>query len=122
MEAFATYLIKSVIWLTGFAIVYLLFLRNERYFMLKRIYLISGIFISFIFPIISFHYQVEVPAPAISQAYFIVSVPDRSNSSSVQDYMAFRRYSQDSKQSKFQQHRNGEAHKGTTVSVFILIF
>jgi TonB family protein len=68
MEAFATYLIKSVIWLTGFAIVYLLFLRNERYFMLKRIYLISGIFISFIFPIISFHYQVEVPAPAISQA------------------------------------------------------
>jgi TonB family protein len=68
MEAFAAYLMKSAIWLTGFAIVYFLFLRNERYFMLKRIYLVSGILISLIFPLISFHYQVEMPAPAISQA------------------------------------------------------
>lgn len=70
MEAFAAYLMKSAIWLTGFAIIYFLFLRNERYFMLKRIYLISGILISFIFPLISFHYQVEMPVPAISQAAF----------------------------------------------------
>ena len=70
MEAFASYLMKSTIWLTGFAIIYFLFLRNERYFKLKRIYLISGILISFIFPLISFHYQVEMPVPAISQADF----------------------------------------------------
>jgi len=68
MEAFASYLMKSAIWLTGFAIVYFLFLRNERYFMLKRIYLVSGILISLIFPLISFHYQVEIPAPVMSQA------------------------------------------------------
>ena len=37
MEAFASYLMKSAIWLTRFAIVYFLFLRNERYFMLKDI-------------------------------------------------------------------------------------
>src|SRR5664280_1809865 len=67
MEAFASYLMKSAIWLTGFAVVYFIFLRNERYFMLKRIYLISGILISLIFPLISFHYQVEMPASAISQ-------------------------------------------------------
>ena len=68
MEAFASYLMKSAIWLTGFAIVYFLFLRNERYFMLKRIYLVSGILFSIIFPLISFHYQVEIPVPAMSQA------------------------------------------------------
>jgi beta-lactamase regulating signal transducer with metallopeptidase domain len=71
MEAFASYLMKSAIWLTGFAIIYFLFLRNERYFKLKRIYLISGILISFIFPLISFHYQVEMPVPAISRADFL---------------------------------------------------
>jgi TonB family protein len=68
MEAFASYLMKSVIWLTGFAIVYFIFLRNERYFMLKRIYLASGILISMIFPLISIHYQVEIPAQVLSQA------------------------------------------------------
>jgi len=63
MNEFALYLIKSACWLTGFALVYLLFLRNERFFMLKRIFLITGILASFLFPFISFHYQVEVPAP-----------------------------------------------------------
>ncbi len=63
MEAFGYYLIKSAIWLSGFAIIYLLFLRNERFFMLKRIYLISGIVVSFIFPLITIHYQVELPMP-----------------------------------------------------------
>ena len=63
MEAFALYLLKSVIWLTGFALVYFLFLRNERFFRLKRYYLITGILISFIFPLFGFHYQMEITAP-----------------------------------------------------------
>jgi uncharacterized membrane protein len=63
MEAFAVYLFRSVIWLTGFALVCLLFLRNERFFRLKRAYLISGIIVSLIFPVISIHYKVEVSAP-----------------------------------------------------------
>ncbi len=62
MEAFAFYLLKSVIWLTGFAIVYFLFLQKERFFRLKRFYLVAGILISFIFPLFTFHYQVEIPA------------------------------------------------------------
>ena len=66
MEAFTDYLIKSAAWLTGFAMVYLLFLRNERFFRLKRAYLLTGIIVSVIFPVISVHYQVDVPAPAIS--------------------------------------------------------
>ncbi len=67
MEAFSTYLLKSVLWLTGFALVYFLFLRNERFFALKRVYLVAGILVSFLFPLISFTYQVEVPVPEIDQ-------------------------------------------------------
>ena len=66
MEAFALYLLKSVIWLTGFALIYFLFLRKERYFRLKRYYLISGILISLVFPLFTFHYQIEMPAPGIN--------------------------------------------------------
>ena len=66
MEAFALYLLKSVIWLTGFTLIYFLFLRNERYFRLKRYYLVAGILVSFIFPLFTFHYQVEIAAPGIS--------------------------------------------------------
>ena len=62
METFAIYLMKSAIWLTGFTLVYLFFLRNERFFVLNRYYLISGVLISFLFPLISVHYSVEMPA------------------------------------------------------------
>lgn len=70
MEAFTLYLFKSAIWLAGFALVYLLFLRNERFFLLKRIYLVSGILISFLFPLISVHYQVELPAQNLNPVDF----------------------------------------------------
>ena len=61
MEAFALYLLKSVVWLAGFTLVFMLFLRNERFFVLNRIYLLGGILISFLFPLISIHYTVEIP-------------------------------------------------------------
>ncbi len=68
MEAFALYLLKSVIWLTGFALVYFIFLRNERFFHLKRYFLIAGILVSFIFPLVTFHYQVEMAATQVNPA------------------------------------------------------
>jgi len=61
METFALYLLKSVTWLSGFALVFFLFLKNERFFLLNRIYLLSGILISFLFPLISVHYSVVLP-------------------------------------------------------------
>ncbi|MDP4223170.1 MAG: M56 family metallopeptidase, partial [Bacteroidota bacterium] len=64
MEAFALYLLKSVIWLTGFALVYFLFLRNERFFFIKRIYLVAGILLSFLLPLFTIHYAAEVPSLA----------------------------------------------------------
>jgi len=68
VEAFGSYLLKSILWLTGFTVVYFLFLRNDRFFTIKRYFLLAGIVISFVFPLITFHYQVEVSAPVISQA------------------------------------------------------
>ncbi len=67
MEAFAFYLLKSSVWLTGFALVYFLFLRNERFFSLNRIYLLSGILASMLFPLVTFRYSVILPVvPEVS--------------------------------------------------------
>ena len=63
MEPFAGYLLRSAVWLTGFSMIYFLFLRNERFFRIKRFYLVTGVVASLIFPLIAFHYKVEMPAP-----------------------------------------------------------
>lgn len=60
MEALGFYLLKSAVWITGFALVYLLFLRNERFFLLNRIYLIIGIIASLILPLFTVRYMVEL--------------------------------------------------------------
>ena len=73
MEAFALYLFKSVIWLSGFALVFILFLRNERFFHLNRLFLVSGILTSFFFPLLTVHYSVELPAVGNIQADSILS-------------------------------------------------
>ncbi|HPR85609.1 MAG TPA: carboxypeptidase-like regulatory domain-containing protein [Prolixibacteraceae bacterium] len=61
MEAFALYLFKSSVWLAGFAAVYFLFLRNERFFVLNRIFLVAGIVFSVVFPFFTWHYTVIFP-------------------------------------------------------------
>lgn len=63
MNGFLLYLLKSALWLTGFTLVYLIFLRNERYFTLKRAFLLIGILVSLTFPLITIHYRVELPSP-----------------------------------------------------------
>ena len=60
MEAVGFYLLRSAVWITGFALVYLLFLRNERFFLLNRIYLIIGIMASVVLPLFTVRYAVEV--------------------------------------------------------------
>ncbi|MFY9152797.1 MAG: TonB family protein [Prolixibacteraceae bacterium] len=61
MEAFAFYLIKSSVWLSGFALVYALFLRNERFFSLNRFFLVSGMLVSVVFPFFTWHYTILMP-------------------------------------------------------------
>ena len=62
MEGLLLYLMKSAVWITGFAVVYMIFLQNERYFILNRMYLVTGILASLLFPLITVHYIVEMPA------------------------------------------------------------
>ena len=62
MEAIGMYLLKSAAWLTGFALVYMLVLRNEHFFRLNRVYLLAGIIASLLFPFYTFHYAVILPA------------------------------------------------------------
>jgi TonB family protein len=66
MEVFAFYLLKSVTWLSGFALVYLVFLRNERYFTLNRFYLLSGVLSSFLLPLLTIRYSVALPVPELA--------------------------------------------------------
>ena len=54
-------MLRSVVWITGFALVYFIFLKNERFFLLNRIYLIAGILASVILPLVTVRYVVEVP-------------------------------------------------------------
>jgi len=61
MESIGLYLLKSAVWLTGFTLVFLIVLRNERYFRLNRIYLLSGIIASIVFPLFTWHYTVILP-------------------------------------------------------------
>ncbi len=61
METFAMYLVRSVSWLSGFALVYFLFLKNERFFEHNRIFLISGILAALVLPFINFTYRVMLP-------------------------------------------------------------
>jgi len=63
METIALYLVKSVVWISGFATIYYLFLRNERFFLINRIFLMSGIIASLLFPLLTISYSVELAAP-----------------------------------------------------------
>jgi TonB family protein len=72
MEAIGLYLLKSVTWLSGFALIFILFLRNERFFNLNRIYLLAGLIVSFIFPVITIRYAVYLPAPASVEAGAVI--------------------------------------------------
>ena len=87
METLALYLLKSVTWLTGFALVYLLFLKNERFFEMNRIFLISGILAAYIFPFITVSYKVILPivssgqsenalVNAVQNTHYSISKPD----------------------------------------------
>ncbi|TCO08895.1 M56 family metallopeptidase [Natronoflexus pectinivorans] len=56
MNALILYLLKSSLWLSAFALVYYLFLRNQRLFFANRIFLIVGILASIILPLFTFSY------------------------------------------------------------------
>jgi len=66
METLGLYLLKSAVWLTGFTLVFLVVLRNERYFRLNRIYLLTGIVAAIAFPFYTWHYAVIMPSVQVA--------------------------------------------------------
>jgi beta-lactamase regulating signal transducer with metallopeptidase domain len=56
MEPFLLYLIKSNLWLSCFVLVYYLFLRNERFFLLNRIYLSTAALAVLLLPLLDLSY------------------------------------------------------------------
>ncbi|MCE1197629.1 MAG: M56 family metallopeptidase, partial [Marinilabiliales bacterium] len=67
METTGLILFRSAAWLTGFALLFLLVLRNERFFKINRLYLLFGMIASLIFPFFAFHYEVVV-TPAVQSS------------------------------------------------------
>lgn len=65
MEALLSYLIKSSLWLIVFGLIYFLVLRNERFFVLNRLFLLTGLLSAIIFPLITIRYPVTVPLTPI---------------------------------------------------------
>jgi len=84
MEQVALYLLKSAAWLTAFTLVYLLFLQKERFFMLKRIYLLAGMILSLLLPLVTLHYRIELPAPLMPDTQGITSAPPLSVATAAQ--------------------------------------
>jgi len=64
MPLFAEYILKSAVWLSAFALVWILLLRNERLFNIKRIFLLVGTAVSLFLPLLAISYTVEIPLPA----------------------------------------------------------
>lgn len=61
MKEFLLYLLQSGICLSFFALVYLLFLRKQTFYLFNRIFLLGGLLIAFILPFIQFSYDVVLP-------------------------------------------------------------
>jgi len=45
------FLIKSILWMAGFLIIYIVFLQNEKHFIANRIFLNTGVVFSLLFPL-----------------------------------------------------------------------
>lgn len=75
MGTLSEYLIRSSVWLTGFGLIYFLFLRDERYFTLNRIFLLTGMIASVCFPLIRVHYTQVIPIPVFETAAVSGSQP-----------------------------------------------
>ncbi|PWD98405.1 TonB family protein [Marinilabilia rubra] len=82
MEALMSYLIRSTIWLTVFGLIYFLVLRNERFFVLNRLFLITGLLSAIIFPLITIRYSVTIPftsSPVTTGSVVVESVQPSQN-------------------------------------------
>ncbi|QYA26320.1 hypothetical protein G3I01_12660 [Gramella sp. MT6] len=76
------YLLKSGLCLLVLFSFYKFFLENENFHKVKRIYLLAALFLSFSLPLITFTYEVEVPAPSTGGEFEEVNFTDRNSKDS----------------------------------------
>ena len=60
MTAFFIYLLKVSGWIATGWLIYYFFLRQEKFYAFNRIYLMTGLAVSFLIPLVKFHYPVKV--------------------------------------------------------------
>ena len=60
MSAFFIYLFKVSCWFAIWWLIYLFFFRKEKFFTFNRIYLLTGLVASFLIPLITIYYPIEV--------------------------------------------------------------
>ena len=67
MDSFALYILKVCLGIAVFAVPYYFFLRNDTALLLKRFFLLGGVFASFLFPLLALKkpVMVEMYSPAI---------------------------------------------------------
>jgi len=63
METFVIYLLKTGMWIGIFWLIYWLFLSRETFFRFNRYFLLAGLFLSFVIPLIQLRYTVNIEAP-----------------------------------------------------------
>ncbi len=63
MKELILYLLKSGLWITIFFVIYWLFFRKETFFRFNRIFLSSGLILSFLIPLYQFRYEVKITLP-----------------------------------------------------------
>ncbi|MGQ1947768.1 TonB family protein [Geofilum sp. OHC36d9] len=63
--AFTSFLLKSTLWLSAFGLMYFITLRNERYFKINRVFLITGLIASLLFPLFTIRYNVNIRLPEV---------------------------------------------------------
>ncbi|MDL2223472.1 hypothetical protein LJB98_05175 [Bacteroidales bacterium OttesenSCG-928-M11] len=86
MNIILLYLLKSGLWLLIFGIIYWLFLRKETFFRFNRLFLLTGLIASMIFPLLQYNYTVEIisnPTPFAINTFIDGNIETPSSSDSV---------------------------------------
>lgn len=80
MKELLIYILKTSICLSAFMLIYLLFLRHSTFFLFNRIYLLSGIILSFFIPTIHYKYNVYIPINSLDATIINQAVETTSTS------------------------------------------
>ena len=88
MNALLEYMLKSGLYLAVFFLVYKFLLSGETFFRANRLFLVAGLVVALLLPLISIHYAVNVPGPNLADqgdAKFSLQIVSPSGHTSILD-------------------------------------